>query len=286
MHRWRPPRNAALGPFVHSFEYVEDAPGTEQERMIPGGDVSLVVTLRDDGFSYTDVDGSHRVDGACVAGPQHRAQVVSTAPQRGMVAVNFAPGGAARFLTLPLHAVTDDYPSLAAMWGRAGAVVRERLVDAPPARVLDLAEAILLEQVVAPLTRDLALELAIRALDRGAPVGAVVERFGTTAKPFIRRFRAAIGLTPKAYARLRRLQRLLQALPAAERSPSASEWKAAGGVGGRPPSRLGPVDWARAATEHGYYDQSHLVHDFRTITGITPSAYRPRSADAPNHLPV
>ena len=263
MHLWRPPRTAALGPFVHSVEYVEDAPGTAQERMIPGGDVSLVVTLRDAGFSYTGVDGSHRVDGACLAGPQHRAQVISTAPQRGMVAVNFAPGGAGRFLPIPLHAVTDDYPSLAAVWGRAGAVVRERLGDAPPARMLDVVEEILLEQVVAPLTRDLALDLAIRALDRGTPVGVVVERFGTTATPFIRRFRAATGLTPKAYARLRRLQRLLSSIPSD-----------------------GPVDWARAATEHGFYDQSHLVHDFRTITGITPSAYRPRSADAPNHLPV
>jgi methylphosphotriester-DNA--protein-cysteine methyltransferase len=152
--------------------------------------------------------------------------------------------------------------------------------------LLDLAEEILLAQAVGSLTRDLALDLAIRALDRGRPVGAVVEQFGTTAKPFIGRFRAATGLTPKTYARLRRLQRLLQSLPAAERSASASEWNSAGGVGGRPPSRHGPVGWARAAAEQGYYDQSHLVHDFSSITGITPSAYRPRSADARNHLPV
>jgi AraC-like DNA-binding protein len=47
-----------------------------------------------------------------------------------------------------------------------------------------------------------------------------------------------------------------------------------------------PVDWAGLAVEHGFCDQSHLVHDFSSITGITPSAYRPRSANAHNHLPV
>ena len=263
MHLWRPPRSAALRPFVDSIEYVEDAPETAQERMVPGGGVSLVVTLRDDGFFYTDRVGLSWVDGACVAGPQQRAQVISTAPQRGMIAVNFAPGGAAPFLPMPLHAVADCYPSLAEVWGRSGAVVPERLAGLAPARMLDLAEEILLAQVVGPLTRDPALDLAVAALDRGSPVGVVVERFGTTAKPFIRRFRAVTGLTPKTYARLRRLQRLLQAVPTD-----------------------GPVDWARLAAEQGFYDQSHLVHDFASITGITPSAYRPRSLEAHNHLPV
>lgn len=231
--------------------------------MIPGGGVSIVVTLRDAGFSCSDEAGPRRVDGACLAGPQRRAQVISTAPQRGMVAVNFAPGGARPFVLLPLHAVADDYPALSEVWGRSGELVRERLGDVAPTRMLDVAEEILLEQVARPLVPDRALDLAVQALDRGTPVGVVVERFGTTAKPFIRRFRAATGLTPKTYARLRRLQRLLQALPGE-----------------------GSVDWARLAVEHGYYDQSHLVHEFSAITGITPSAYRPRSADAPNHLPV
>ena len=262
-HLWRPPRHAVLAPFVDSFEYVEDTPGAAQERMIPGGGVSLLVTLREDGFACAGADGPRWVDGACITGPQRRAQVVSTAPQRGMVAVNFTPGGAAPFLPLPLHAVTDDYPSLSEVWGRPGQVMRERLAGAGPQRMLDLAEQILLEQVVGPLVRDPALDLALRALDRGVAVGAVVERYGTTAKPFVRRFRAATGLTPKTYARLRRLQRLLASVPSD-----------------------GPVEWARLAVEHGYYDQSHLVHDFSAITGITPSSYRPRSADAHNHLPV
>jgi AraC-like DNA-binding protein len=264
VHLWRPPRSAALVGFVDSFEYVEDLPPTAQERMIPGGGVSLVVTLREDGFSCTDAAGPRWVDGACLTGPQRRAQLISTGPQRGMVAVNFSPAGAAPFLPLPLHAATDCYPSLGEVWGRSGEVVRERLLGgSSPARMLDLAEEILLAQAVRPLARDQALDGAVRALDRGASVGAVVERFGTTAKPFIRRFRTATGLTPKTYARLRRLQRLLQALP-----PD------------------GPVDWARLAVDQGFYDQSHLVHDFASITGITPSAYRPRSADARNHLPV
>ena len=46
------------------------------------------------------------------------------------------------------------------------------------------------------------------------------------------------------------------------------------------------VDWAEVAAEHGYADQAHLIHDFRSLTGITPSAYRPRSVAERNHVPV
>jgi AraC-like DNA-binding protein len=33
------------------------------------------------------------------------------------------------------------------------------------------------------------------------------------------------------------------------------------------------VDWAEAAIELGWFDQSHLIRDFKRHTGVTPSAY-------------
>jgi AraC-like DNA-binding protein len=264
MYLGRTPRAAQLAGFVHTIEYVQDEPGTERERMIPGGDVSLVVTLVDDGFDYETPCGERcRAPGACLAGPQRYPQVVSTKPQQGLVAVNFAPGGARPFFPVPLSAATDAYLPLSDLWGRDGAGLRERLLETgSPEQIFDEFERLLLGRVVNPLEPDRAVILAVHALDRGERVGEVIERFGTTAKPFIRRFTAATGLTPKRYARIRRIQRLLPRIPAD-----------------------GPVDWARLAVEQGFYDQSHLIHDFTEITGVQPSRYRPRSPDALNHLP-
>jgi methylphosphotriester-DNA--protein-cysteine methyltransferase len=36
------------------------------------------------------------------------------------------------------------------------------------------------------------------------------------------------------------------------------------------------VDWAAAAQDLGYHDQSHLIHDFREQIGSTPAAYARR----------
>ena len=40
-------------------------------------------------------------------------------------------------------------------------------------------------------------------------------------------------------------------------------------------SRLGPtalkeIDWATIAQDYGFYDQSHLIHDFNEIVGLSP----------------
>jgi AraC-like DNA-binding protein len=51
-------------------------------------------------------------------------------------------------------------------------------------------------------------------------------------------------------------------------------------------ARADDVHWAEVAMEHGYYDQAHLIHDFRELTGLTPTAYRPRAAHEWNHVPV
>jgi len=108
-----------------------------------------------------------------------------------------------------------------------------------------------------------AVAAALRALDRGLPVAELSSRLGFSARQLLRRFRAATGLTPKRFARIGRLQRVVCEVAA-----------------------NGSVEWAQVAAEHGYYDQSHLVHDFGELAGITPTAYRQRAASEWNHVAV
>jgi AraC-like DNA-binding protein len=83
-------------------------------------------------------------------------------------------------------------------------------------------------------------------------------------------FRAEVGASPKLFDRIQRFQRVLTQT--------------------RAPSDV--MDWAALAATCGYYDQSHLIHDFSQFTGVTPTdfmarmeALRSRGAHAkPNHL--
>jgi AraC-like DNA-binding protein len=81
-------------------------------------------------------------------------------------------------------------------------------------------------------------------------IGELTRELGWSRKRIVARFREEIGLTPKQSARLLRFERA----------------RALAESGERP-------DWAWLAREAGYYDQSHLINEFRSFTGRTPETF-------------
>jgi AraC-like DNA-binding protein len=71
---------------------------------------------------------------------------------------------------------------------------------------------------------------------------------GISTRQLQRRFRAAVGIAPKVFCRIQRFQQVVRAMD----NPSH--------------------DWTAIATGAGYYDQAHLIRDFRQFAGKTPSA--------------
>ncbi|HEU5160979.1 MAG TPA: helix-turn-helix domain-containing protein [Streptosporangiaceae bacterium] len=275
------PRSPLLAPYVRSigFDMGPELP-TRHERIVPSGGVSLMINLHEDEFRVyhgPEHAAVHRVGGAMLAGPRTRAIVIDTAEQRCVVTVSFTTGGAAPFFAEPLTEARDLLVDLTDLWGRHGAALRERLLAAPtPPQAARLIEAALVERAAtAPAAQAgdpddataAAVARAAAAFDRGASVSEVAGHLGLLPKRFTRMFAERTGLTPKRFSRLRRLQRLL------------------GDVHDRVPAQ-GAVNWAEIAAAHGYFDQAHLINDFRAITGITPAAYLAAVGDAPNHVPV
>jgi AraC-like DNA-binding protein len=253
-HLTRPP-TAALAPFVAAVWHFESNLPHSRERILPHGAMQLLINLEEDELRSYHGDGYRRVEriggaGLCGAYASHFG--IDTAEQRWIVGVVFRPGGAQPFFAAPADETRETHVPLDALWGRDGARLRERLLDAPtPEARLAIVEAVLLARAVRPLERDPAVDLALAAFERGATVAAVSDRLGLTPKRFLHRFSAAVGLTPKRYARVRRFQRVLAAIAA-----------------GR------PVDWARVAADCGYFDQAHLIRDFRAFADVCPTSFR------------
>jgi AraC-like DNA-binding protein len=232
--------------------------------------MQLLVNLHADRLVTFDGEAPHgglgaagrRVGGSGLQGAHAEPVGIDTADQRAIIWVCFRAGGALPFFPAPPDAVAGELVGLEDLWGRDGAVLRERLLAAPsPRAALRTMEDVLLAHAVRPLERDPAVGFAIAALERGAAVGEVTDRLGLTARRFVSRFATAVGLRPKRYARVRRFQRLLAGLRGAE------------------------TDWARLAADCGYFDQSHLINEFRALAGMPPTAYRARP-DGRNHVPL
>jgi len=81
-------------------------------------------------------------------------------------------------------------------------------------------------------------------------VAEVARRAGLSERSLERRFQEELGLPPKTFARIARLQSVLRSI----------------GRDARP-------EWADVAAECSYFDQPHLIHDFRALTGETPAEF-------------
>jgi len=240
-----------------------EQPQASVEKILPGIGTGLWVNLNRDEFRSFGEDGQvTRVPGAMLAGPTSRASVIEFEQGRAHVSVSFALGGVGCFGMPPLALTRDEQVPLEDLWGRTGATLRERLLEAAtPEDTLQVMEAVLVGQLTGPLAPDPVLSRAAGALSRGAPVGSVAQTLGLLPRTFRRRFTAQVGLTPKRFARVQRLQRVVRDLDGRQEA-----------------------DWATVAAAHGYADQPHLADEFRQLVGVTPAEYLRSRINGPNHL--
>lgn len=258
-----PPLDAA----VSAVWYFRSAPRPFGfERVLPKGRAQLVVNLKEDRTRTYDAQGGCVVaPGAVLSGLGPGFEIIDTDEQEHVVGVVFRPGGTTEFFRESAYAMRGRDVPLGALWGAANtALLREALLEAAtPEAALDVLEHALVQARHGRETHP-AVAFALRRFDRqpeAARVGDVTHAIGMSAKRFIERFKADVGLTPKHYCRLQRFQRAVTAAHADA-----------------------DLDWSEVALACGYFDQAHFIHDFREFSGLTPGAYRSGRTVFPNHV--
>lgn len=94
-----------------------------------------------------------------------------------------------------------------------------------------------------------------RSLDR------LAQRAGLTPRALHRTFRERVGVSPKLFARIARLDRMIRARNAAPDS-----------------------DWLSLAIDAGYYDHQHMARDFRELCLSSPTAFYAVERAAPERV--
>jgi AraC-like DNA-binding protein len=266
---YREPR-LSLAPFIELFWFCREdlvRPLTLQ-RILPTGGSQLIVNLIED---RTRVYDTERIEccesqpGTVLTGVQSRFSIIDTAEQQLVAGVCFRPGGTHPFFQAPACEIAGAHVPLDALWGaRRTSILRERLLAAPsPNAQLDVLEQTFTDAFVRDRLHP-AVTYALNAF-HGVPhamtISSVSSAIGLSPKRFIERFKTEVGVTPKAFCRIRRFQRAVKAAHA-----------------GR------DVDWSDVALSCGYYDQAHFIHDFRAFSGITPTLYRASRTSYQNHV--
>jgi AraC-like DNA-binding protein len=263
------PPTPPLAQFVERFWYSSDAPRHRKVRVVPSGTIELVFNLDEDelGFHKTDQLGNcQNFSGAIFSGTHVQPLFVDT--RKHVMGVHFKPGGAFRFLGIPASELTGTHVDLELLWGSSAQDLREQLCAAAnPAqhfRVLqDALVARLKDAVEVHRAVRVALEIFGRDADE-AKTRDLAARLGLSQRHFIKSFSNQVGVTPKVYARVQRFQHAVNLA----RSSSTPHW-------------------AEIAAACGYFDQSHLIHDFQTFSGLSPTEFqRQRSVGLLTSAPI
>jgi AraC-like DNA-binding protein len=235
----------------------------EVEEILPRSRTEVLFSLGDRHWlkDREDPRRDRAFDASFVSGLQQRPLHVVSPPSTAMAGVRLKPEGAAPFLRDTPSLIAGGVVELEAILGRDVERLREQIATTPDLRrrTLLLAGAVARHLLAAP-GLSASVRLALRAIHGsrgGAPIRDLVRGSGWSHRHLTERFRAEVGLAPKAYARLVRFESAFERL-----------------------CRLDRVHWAEFALEAGYYDQAHLVRDFREFAGATPSeVFRRRAPD-------
>jgi AraC-like DNA-binding protein len=237
---------------------------------MPTGQPGIIVNLCEDPLRVYDSDDLERWETyglAMLSGARTRPFVIHNEQQDRVFGIEFRAGGAHPFFRLPSSECENQGVPLDVLWGRASGELRERLLEASsPAAMFSAAQSVMLSQAVRPLGVNSAVGFALRSfcqVPHVNTVGEVTNRIGMSQRRFIEVFRDQVGLTPKAFCRVRRFQYVLKSIHGAR-----------------------DVDWAQVALDSGYYDQAHFIHDFRSFSSLTPSQYWTSRTEHLNHVPI
>ena len=242
--------SALLAPFVRDFMLVDVRDETTRVRLPEPG---LVLGVRYRGSaSLLAGDEATRLADATLTGMTITARRMRTAAGSGIILARFHPGGAARFFAEPLHQLFGGTVALDDLLPR-GEVDRIRgdVTEAASdcARVAAL-EAFLRARLP-PRPPDPVVAAAVRAISeaRGAVrIRTLARQLGISQDPLEKRFRRAVGATPKQLASLLRLRHAIDSY--------------------RPGARL-----TQLALDAGYSDQSHFNRELRAVTGEAPGRF-------------
>ncbi|HUF26222.1 MAG TPA: AraC family transcriptional regulator [Gemmatimonadaceae bacterium] len=249
-------------------------------RVLPDGCADLILELG----RAASADGapgglSCDLGAAYFVGAMTRPIVVRPDGPTWFVGVRCRRGAARALLGVPATELTDQRAELTALWPAGNEVLRDALCAAigedrttpdqaastadghttpagPPAPVGRLLGALwraLQRRFDAEALPPSDLRCALNRIDDSdgtIRVDALCGELGITRQHLARRFATHVGVTPKTYARIVRMRRVI-ARAGAERD----------------------LRWSRLALDFGYADQAHLTSDFTRLVGVPPARW-------------
>ncbi|MBS1601441.1 MAG: AraC family transcriptional regulator [Bacteroidetes bacterium] len=238
-----------LSGFVRHYLFLEgEGAALHRLRLFPDGNTGIVFNFS----SPLTLDGQLLPD-AFAYGQITEYKDIACHGRARLFVVVVRPDGFNRLLGLPAGELIDKVVSLADIFGEGVVSLQHGIADAGTAN----GSVALVEDFFGRLlagcffAANPLVEASMQLIQKSnglLSVGQLAKGLGCHKRQLERQFMVAVGLSPKRFSNIVRTHAFLKHLPEGARLTGY-------------------------AYDSGYYDQAHLIREFKQITGLTPSQY-------------
>jgi AraC-like DNA-binding protein len=241
-----------------SFDYWLDRSDPLLNTMLPGTGISVIVNLGDDWRAGSSLAASRLLPRVCVVGPVSQVRILRVGHNVRAVGAVIPTALTEAAFGVPAAELIDRIVPLSDLWSAATA---DRFLDLGSTLGSGACLTLLRDSLVAQIGRTrsdavglTAAQMMIRCAGR-VSIDHMAKHHGLSRRQFTRRFSEISGLTPKRFARISRFQKLVQVLLSTD-----------------------VQQWASVPSAVGFYDQAHMINEFRRFAGSSPTTFfRPHS---------
>lgn len=223
-------------------------------RVLPDGCIDIIFNLGD-AFGKINQDCSvSNVPHSCVVGAMRQPIIAKLKGHIEIIGVRFKPGGAYPFFRFPLHELTNRIVALDDLSKQPDTAMELRITEeAPIAKKIAHLERIFIKRLKTVCHIDSIIQKSLSNIykTKGQVLISSLEKsLGVSSRHLERKFIENVGLSPKMFCRVIRIKNAISILRSQPKP-----------------------DWTEIAYSGGFYDQAHLIREFKTISGLTPNRY-------------
>jgi AraC-like DNA-binding protein len=249
--------SAQLAPYIKQIWSLENClhEGSEHiQRIVPNGLFELIFYLKD----RPEIVNTHYSinENIVITGQLKSYHDLKIKGELSLFAIDFLPQGLCLFLDIPPSALYNQSVPLKYILKHAVVKLEDELQAASTFnKKVEIAERFLLSQIHKTKLKykHERIEFAIQQINKAKGVLDINELASDiylSRKQFERSFLEIVGTSPKQFLKTIRFQNAIY-----EKSKNPD------------------LNLTEIAYKCGYFDQSHMINDFKSMSGITPSAF-------------
>jgi AraC-like DNA-binding protein len=259
-----------LAEYIEHYWLMKSGQETSDaaDRVIPTGNCELMFHFGNP-FKITDANNISKIQPRFfLCGQKNTFCDASTMGNTGLLAVTFKPHAVKMFFNLPIIALQNVNLALGDFLGREGREVSCKIAEAKTDRErVIIVEEFLYRRIALNRYFDFKrIEATINHIYKQKKNPSIDELSGIaclSVRQYERKFLDFIGLPPKQYLRISRFQKIIKLKR----------------------SLFSELNMTQLAFEAGYYDQSHFIREFRTLSGYSPKEFFELECENQNVIP-